>query len=263
LKAAGVRVFTGRTATAVRTDRNNAVSAVAFQEAGGVMAEADCDVCLYTGAPAALPRLLPENALRPVLVRRLLSLPETPAPFMLFGHTGSGQLAGRQLFIGPEGNLDDWLDPADPVLYVSGGPGHDGRWPVSAVIPLSPATIAAWRAGRTDAARPAGYYAFKERAAEKLRRRLLAVCPELNGDLETVESATGLTLERYSFNFGTGIYGTIHSIHNAPVLPVTRVGGLALAGQNIVMPGLLGVLVSAALAVGCLAGHRPVLEVLQ
>ena len=78
-----------------------------------------------------------------------------------------------------------------------------------------------------------------------------------------VDCATDRTFGRYSYNFGRGIYGRKHGLTDPPILPVTRVGGLALAGQNIVMPGLLGALVSAALAASCLVGPDEALEVIR
>jgi all-trans-retinol 13,14-reductase len=45
-----------------------------------------------------------------------------------------------------------------------------------------------------------------------------------------------------------------------PLLPLTRIPGLLLAGQNILMPGVLGGIISAALAVGFALGHDSALE---
>jgi all-trans-retinol 13,14-reductase len=45
-----------------------------------------------------------------------------------------------------------------------------------------------------------------------------------------------------------------------PLLPVTRIAGLFLAGQNILLPGVLGGIVSAALAVGFALGHDNALK---
>ena len=258
LAAAGVTVLTGREVVALKTDRHNAAVALDCEDALGRREAIDFTDCVYTGSPAALPRLLPEGALRPVLSRRLGALKYTPAPLLFFGRTRSNGLENRQLFICPE-NLEDWFDPAQKAVYASGGPGRDGHWPVSAVTLLPKEAIDVWRGRRTGPE----YHAWKARLAEETRGHLLAHCPELGGSLETVASATNLTLERYSLAFGPGIYGKLHSIHEAPVLPVTRVGRLALAGQNIVMPGLLGVLVSSALAAGSLLGHETVLEVLK
>ena len=289
-RSAGVTILGGREVTAIRTDSANKVRALEFRDSGGRPEELEIDLCVYSGSPSALPGLLPEIALRPVLARRLLSPRETPSAFMLFGHSGSAWLSGRQLFICPDGDLDDWFEPGRKLMYLSGGPGslendqpqpdrdagaslsshrffaqaesRPGRWPISVVSLLPKDATSAW-AGFSPSSRPRSYLDFKERHAEELRRHILSSCPELNGDFEVAESATDLSFESYSFNFGRGIYGTLHGRDEPPILPLTRVGGLALAGQNIVMPGLLGVLVSSALAVSCLVGLEPVLEVIH
>lgn len=260
LAKAGVTVLTGHEVVAIKTDRHNVSVAALCETADGRGEELAFDDCVYTGSPAALPRLLPEGALRPVLRRRLAGLKYSPSPLLFFGRTRSNRLENRQVFICPD-ELENWFNPALGAVYVSGGPGRDGYWPVSAVTLLPDGATAPWR-GAGPKKDPA-YHAFKERLAGGVRENLLANCPELDGDLEIVESATDLTLNRYSLAFGPGIYGKLHSVGEAPILPVTRVGRLALAGQNIVMPGLLGVLVSAALAAGVLAGHETVLEALK
>ena len=87
--------------------------------------------------------------------------------------------------------------------------------------------------------------------------------PEFANDLEIVDSATDVSMRHWSFNSSGSLYGKIHGTVSSPVLPVTRIGGLALAGQNIILPGLLGVTVSAAVAAGSLAGNDRVLGLLK
>ena len=259
LREAGVTVLTGMEVIGLKTDRHNTAVAAICKTPGGDC-EISFDCCVYSGSPVALPRLLPEGALRPVLTRRLAGLKYTPSPLLVFGKIKSNWLENRQLFICPD-RLENWFDPARKAIYASGGPGRDGLWPVSAVALLPEGATAPWCAAGYGSEQ--GYRALKERLAEETRIHLLSHCPELGGDLEIVDSATDLTFGRYSLNFGPGIYGKLHSVNEAPILPVTRVGRLALAGQNIVMPGLLGVLVSSALAAGSLFGHQTVLEALK
>lgn len=266
LRSSGVKLLCGLEARSIVTDAANTVKAVAAAGDGESPEELEADLCVYSASPTALPGLLPPGALRPVLSRRLSALKETPPPFLLFGHSSSPRLAGSQLFICPEADLEQWFDPKMNMVYVSGGqvPGPEsGRWPITAISLLPEGATSAWKFSGSGKARPAAYLEFKEKYAADLKARLLKACPELNGDLEVSASATDLSLEAYSFNFGGGIYGKLHSINEAPVLPLSRVGGLALAGQSIILPGLLGAVVSSALAVSCLSGPGPVLEVLR
>jgi all-trans-retinol 13,14-reductase len=126
---------------------------------------------------------------------------------------------------------------------------------------LPEAATLAWRGSRPEA-RPADYEAFKRRRAEAVVQDVLERCPEFKGDLEIIDSATDLTLTRYCFAQSGGIYGRRHGPGQPPIWPVTRIRGLALAGQDILLPGLLGVLASAAVAVGGLTGYEGLKEVL-
>lgn len=260
LKAAGINVLTGRKVIKIETDRHNAAIAAQWESAGGEQGLISFDACVYTGSPAALPHLLPDGALRPVLIRRLAGYNYTPSPLLIFAKTRSKWLEHRQLYICPD-ELENWFDPAEKAVYASGGPGREGFWPISAVALLPEGATAPWRGSKGKAGQL--YRTLKESLAAEAAEHLLKHCPELNGDLEIIDSATDLTLGRYSLAFGPGIYGKLHSVNEAPILSVTRVGRLALAGQNIIMPGLLGVLVSSALAASFLTKYEKVLEVLK
>ena len=263
LKAAGVKILTGYQATAIKVSSNNAVVAAELQDRSGTKQEIGVDMCIHTASPSILPQLLPQGAIRPVLARRLAALRQTPSPFMFFGRTKSAGLAKRQIFVGSAVNLENWFDPANKNLYASGGPGHGGYWPVFGMSILPEGGIKPDIGLTPDGRRSSAYAELKEKLAEDMRLNLLESCPELNGDLEVVDSATHLTLNRYSSNFGSGIFGKLHSVNEPPIAPITRVSGLSMAGQNILLPGILGVLVSSAVAVGCLVGQDEILEMLK
>lgn len=271
LSEAGVEVRTGCEAAEILLDADNAVKGVRVRhDGGGGTEDIAGNMCLYCGAPGALPGLLPKGALRPVFANRLARLKETNKAFIMFGVTGSDFFRHRQLFYFPEESFAAWFpEPDAPArlrerlpVYVSGGDGRDGRYPVTALVPVPDAATAKWDAGG-DAADREGYEAFKRETAGVIRRQLLEVCPEFAGDLEVVEAATDVSMRRWSFNSSGSLYGKHHGTDSPPVLPVTRVGGLALAGQGIILPGLLGAAVSAAVASGSLAGHEAVLELLR
>lgn len=268
---AGVEVRTGCEATGIILDAGNAVKGVRIKSGdSGEIENIPGDMCLYCGAPGALPGLLPQGALRPVFANRLAHLKETNKPFIMFGVTRSDFFRHRQLFYCPEESFDCWFPGSNASarlgerlpVYISGGDGRAGYYPVTTLTPLPDAATAKWSAGG-DAADRKGYEAFKRETAETIRRQLLEVCPEFAGDLEVVEAATDVSMRHWSFNSSGSLYGKLHGTVSTPVLPVTRVGRMALAGQGIILPGLLGVTVSAAVAAGSLVGHEKVLELLR
>lgn len=271
LAEAGAEVRTGVEVVGIDLGGGNSVKSVKIRRhESGDVEDVPGDMCLYCGAPAALPDLLPPGALRPVFANRLLNLKETDKPFIMFGVTTSEFFRHRQLFSCPDDSFDPWFPgqncPASAngrsPAYVSGGDGLDGRYPVAVLTTIPPEATARWKGGGLAADR-SGYREFKEKTSEALRHQLLEDCPEFGGTLEIIESATDVSMRHWSFNSSGSLYGKIHGTVSSPVLPVTRINGLALAGQNIILPGLLGVTVSAAVAAGSLVGNNRVLELLQ
>lgn len=253
LAKAGAVVINKARVVKINTDEQNKVRSVEYVDGGGEKNEAECQTCLFTASPAALPSLLPADSLRPVLARRLASYRETSAPFMLFAAAKTDIFEGRQIFLLPDENMDSWLSSDKPVIYISGGHVENRRCPLSIISTLPESSTALWAESRFGH-RPQAYLQFKHDYAEKLKKIILSRCPELNGELEISGAATDLTLKHYTMTPRGGIYGKLHSLNEAPILPLTRVGGLALAGQNIIMPGLMGAMVSAFVAVGSLIG---------
>ncbi len=188
LRAGGVKVLTGLEVTSIKTDGRQTAVAAEGRDSSGARAEISFDFCVYSGSPAALPSLLPDGALRPVLNRRLRGLNYTPSPFLLFARTRSNCFENRQVFISPD-NLEDWFDAAGKAMYVSGGPGLDGWRPLSAVALLPPGATRAWRGGQRDEA----YYSFIK-------------------DLD-LNNATGLYDGMYSNNVNSAKYIFFESYH--------------------------------------------------
>ena len=207
---------------------------------------ADCDACIYTGHPADLPSLVPAGTFRPAYARCLGQLTESAAPFIVFGMTRSSVLDGRNLFLmdTPIAFLHDGIR-LENAVYLSAGPADAcGRRPVTAVTPARSFSDCTGNA----------YRQAKKGAAEQLAGVIRGACPEL-ADFTVLDAATDVTFRHWIHGSRGGIYGVCHSRDAAPLLPVTHLSGLFLAGQHILLPGLLGCIVSAAVAAGCIAGH--------
>ena len=70
-----------------------------------------------------------------------------------------------------------------------------------------------------------------------------------------VDGATPLTLRDFMHAPAGSLYGAGHTAGQFNPAPVTRIPGLWAAGQGVVAPGVLGAVVSAFLACGCVIGH--------
>ena len=90
---------------------------------------------------------------------------------------------------------------------------------------------------------------------ETLQHALVTAMPEL-APVQFLDGATPVTLKDYVGGPQGGLYGCAHSIHQITPLPATRLPNLFLAGQSVIAPGVLGVVVSAFMACGLILGHK-------
>lgn len=111
--------------------------------------------------------------------------------------------------------------------------------------------------------RPDGYLRFKEEVRGRLLRRLETAYPDWTASVAAAEVTTPLTLRDYTAAPVGGLYGIKHRVGCPPPIPVTRVGGLYLAGEAVSAPGLFGAVVSAFLACGCIVGHDRLREAVR
>ncbi len=106
----------------------------------------------------------------------------------------------------------------------------------------------------------ANYAAYKAQAVQELIALAEKRCPQLRGKWKVLDAATERTMQQWVVGSRGSLYGMQHRLQDMPLLSVTRLPGLFLAGQNILLPGVLGGIISAALAVGFSQGHDTVLK---
>ncbi len=255
ITACGGQIRTGRGAAAILGE-NGKVRGV--RDEGGEVLETGR--CIYTGHPALLPGLVPPDAFRGVYVRRLLSLPETVSCAMLFAVVDADAapcgLENQAVYLCPSTDPSALLDGRDPernLIFLSLSPGEkDGRRALTAVMPCSAAPFAAFARSRRGQ-RPAAYAEAKSALIGTLKQRILDALPALRGRLRVLDGATPLTVAEYTHNPRGGTYGVRQTVNEMPLLPRTRLAGLFLAGQSVLLPGVLGSMVSALVACGMAA----------
>jgi all-trans-retinol 13,14-reductase len=251
LASSDVDVKTGQTAL-----RINIASTAAKPTVTEVITETQslkCDYCVYTGHPSRLPGLLPSGSLRPAMFRQLHLLEETPKFFMLFGSTTSDFLHNRSLILCTTDDIEQAfkaLDLQQSWLHISTGTAAlDGRYPVFVV-----ARSTAQQTNLTGN-RPESYSEWKESFTTALKKHIIAHVPEL-ADIEVIDSYTEYSMRDWVHGSTGSIYGAMHSFNGVPILPFTRVNGLLLAGQSVILPGMLGAFISAAVACGSVVGYN-------
>jgi all-trans-retinol 13,14-reductase len=103
------------------------------------------------------------------------------------------------------------------------------------------------------------YDALKERHAVRMEQDIVAELPELKGHLKRVEISTPLTYRDYTNTPRGSVYGIRRSLSQSGRYALharTRVPNLLLTGQSTLMPGVVGVTVSAFVTCAFLLGFE-------
>lgn len=247
----GCDVFCGRAVESILVE-NKAVVGVQLAD-GNTLSSREC---VFTGHPALLPNLLPEGSVRPAWANRLKCLEDTAQAVVLFAVADKPveSLVNSNVFLCSTPCLEQFFEAEEGAIYLSGGePLPDGRQAITAVTAASPDAFRDWE-GTSYGHRPAGYHKEKDRVAQSVWQRVLDACPELQDGVTLVDVATSLSMQHWVASPTGSLYGVRHCIDQIPPMPMTKVKGLGLAGQSILLPGVLGTMVSAFVTCGCLVG---------
>ncbi|MBQ7607303.1 MAG: FAD-dependent oxidoreductase [Desulfovibrionaceae bacterium] len=248
LREAGVELVTQARCVALSATK---AGILGVHCAGGAMYPAG--LCVFTGHPAQIPALLPKGLLRPVYTSRLLTARESISAVLLFCEVQEKFWEGISLYLLPTTSLHfaKAFEP-DPVFCLHCEGGKKGPQPalLLAIVPE----------GHPFVRDNPLYREEKSRLVAHLIRSVERRIPGIRGKWRVVDAATPATFARWQYGSLGSLYGFLHAKTSVPYLPITRVPGLLLAGQNILLPGILGCIISAALAVGFIIGHDQVLK---
>jgi len=253
LSRADVRILCGSAVTGLDASPDKGMCAVYLEDGTRL----PCKLCFFTGHPHQLENLLPEGLLRPVYYRRIRELPETRPALLLFAEAHDNVLRDDEsIYLLPSADAADPFpcgDDPEPCVYLFCDRAQGGRQR-RAVLAISLMREDTLPPGNPKP-RPCRYTDWKEKTVAQLTRHIEKRVPELRGVWRVLDAATAWSF-RDRIHASTGsLYGLRHDMAEMPLLPVTRVPGLFLAGQNILLPGVLGGIISAALATGFALGH--------
>ncbi len=226
-----------------------------------------CDACYFTGHPQQLQTMLPQGLLRPAFYTHVEDIPETHSVLMLFAET-TAFAPGQSIYV-----LNKEHEESPDTMFCTTGQGsglymctgHDSRKHSETAtetanedgsVPL----IALRFLPAGQAVQAQDYAAYKAQAVQEFITLAEQRCPQLRGKWRVLDAATERTMRHWVVGSTGSLYGMQHRLQDMPLLSVTRLPGLFLAGQNILLPGVLGGIISAALAVGFTLGHDTVLE---
>jgi all-trans-retinol 13,14-reductase len=246
LNAAGVQVSTGSGVAAILPTPAGAFGSVVLENDRRL----EADVCMFTAHPAILASLVPDGVFRPAYVHRLTRMPETPQAVMLFGSipdVGEARPGRTWLF----------LDGLEPSRWF--GCDATGR-PASMSVMISPGAAKKGRVGVEIAISESGQTCSKRERTDALMEHFSARMPAIASAFELLDAADSSTFARYANSPYGSYYGPSHALGVHPPQPRTRFGGLYLAGQAVVAPGVAGAVISACVAVDVLLGSGLIAE---
>lgn len=210
---------------------------------------------IFTAHPALLPDLCEEGVLKPKVVQRLKNLHETLSPFMAFGYIDNiaSGLEGAVYYLCADkeiNNLFSGVKPLEDVIYLNiASPDKQGRQAITAILPCQLACFSEFENSKLDSQEALAAYNLKKQSyLNIIEARLLKAFPQLQNKIHWLESSSPLTMAHYANNPRAGIYGVQHILDQIPPQPATKIKGLYLAGQSVLLPGILGSAISGIVA---------------
>lgn len=265
LQAYNVTILTKAKVTRCLFKQENVFSGVELEDGRTY----DGDIFLYTAHPALLPDMMPAGLFRPAFSHRLRNLDDTISSYLLFVQSDQQieDIVNRNLFICPSPTLDSAFipehSPGDGPFYITAAGGNTSQNKYGAMICTSGhiRVMLQWQNSKIGK-RPKEYYTCKEEISHTILRNLSAHYHKLSS-FSLVDSATPLTVRDYLHSPQGGLYGAAHSLSQFCPLPVTKIPNIFLAGQSVVAPGIIGVMVSAFLACGFIVGQQKLTSEVQ
>lgn len=207
--------------------------------------------------PKATVRMLAEGTLRPGYRRRVLGLEDGISTLQVFATTDAdlSRYAGRNIYHFKTEDIDSlYVDVGRPhrFAFVTAPTAREGvtsagKHQAIGLGLMDWPAVSAWQDTQTGK-RGSAYEAFKAAQTAELLALMAEAMPELKGAVESAEAATPLTCRDYTGSEKGAAYGIHHTTEQSGrygLLPRTRVGGLFLTGQSVLMPGICGTAISA------------------
>lgn len=267
LRELGVNLRCGHSVTKITFSAAGTISGVELENGEHVAGA----LVVYSGHPAYLPDMVAENTFKPSYSRRLRNLSDSCSAYALFYSTENAPevLRNRNLMFCPQDNVFDgaFANGRDltrgPFFLLTGAmPPTTGDMPHKthvAAFMLSDNHEYRPFYGTKRGRRPQAYQALKRERLGQIQETIMGANPDLAG-LKLETGATPLTVHDWLNSPGGGLYGARNSLAQFNPQPVTKVPGLYLAGQSVLVPGIMGVTISAFLTCGYILGHEILLK---
>lgn len=259
LSEENVDIFLNSAAKAFDIDKSNKLRSVTLSNGNTI----ETTNCIFTPHPHLLASIAPTKAFRPAYLRRIKEMENTPGPFTVYleldeipekiCHTNSYKLSGRN--DAPNSNGAFGVMSCDRKIY-------DGKRKGLCIMKLN--SDGPPKPFSDDVNyRSISYKEYKERETSSIIDSLLSFCPEIDGAFKVVSSASPSTYEAYTGTSGGAAYGLKQSVNQVKLGTRTSVVGLYLAGQSVLMPGIMGASISGIISVANILGMEELWGELQ
>lgn len=218
--------------------------------------------------PRAAAKLMPVDAWRGALRRRLDAAPECVGMFCVYGvvEADLGEYAGRNHYLLRDDDPDCFYAPqltgsADAIVnFPPPLPGAPQLF--TAMSSARADWFTPWQGTRT-ARRDTAYITLKQRITANVMATVEQRLPALRGRLRVIDSSTPLTIRDYVGYPGGGLYGlepSLFSQGRSGVRRRTRYDGLYVTGAGTGTPGILGASVSGFAVAGTILGAEALIR---
>jgi len=272
VRAVGGEVRCGARVAAIES-AGDRVSAVRL--ADGEQIEAA--IVVFTGHPKQLPTLCRNGVLRPAFKQRLLDQPETPGMFgvaIAWEHSDC-LLSRRDSLVYQGWNTDGQYeqrallkDETPHLVMCSACPNRaypEGARRTYSAVALSITSDDEWRPwrGSRTGSRTKDYQSHKHALAQRVLSVIQQKWPEAADKMRIVDSFSPLTFRDYTMSPVGSAFGIKKSVTTrlaGRIAAATRLKGLLLAGQSVILSGVVGTVISSVKACAGILGRRHLLE---
>ena len=223
-------------------------------------------VFISTLHPALTVECIPEcPQIRKIYRRRMRNLANTAGMFTVQLTLKPGTIPYRNHSVSILESEDLWHTPCgkeDPVrnMLVSYNVPAEGTFAdnIDLLVPMSWEAVSEWQESRLGH-RPDDYKAYKQRKAEACIALATKYIPELQDNIENFWTSTPLTYRDYTAIPEGSAFGVRKSCNNVigtVTSPATPLPNLFLAGQNLMLHGMLGTAMTSLLTCNIICGRN-------